>query len=896
MKYVKSLFIPGTFLFILTIVSLSSAELTVLFPFPQPNDNGGVDYVFICNNIPQTNEYDWNFGDGQGLFGIQNENVYHTYVSNGIFNVSCFTRTLTEKNATFNLVQNNTLSYVINGNDSFITIVKIEHEPNNYLLFCNTPNLNATLFDWDFGDGQKLLNIPNQNVFHTFNDNDPHNITCNAKRIDNSTSSMLLINVGNINNMNESNISENMNDSFSEAFSNNTFDNPWIKIPAAIGTTDYNLNNNELEIVRTGSNGFGLSSLISENVSINVNDSTNISFDIKVISSSVRNGCGDLCTEFPGNIMLTVKDVNGNLSQIWFSYNNDGGSSHDPANNWKIIANGNAPTNEWLRNQTFRIRDYYSNTVEITQISIGGVGWDFDSFYDNININSKVILNQTPVSPTSQNILTSFRNITYTFTCGWSGFDATNFNWIVTGDNSNVTINTGNNPNIDYTFTNLGNYSITCIASNNVTSSSTVTNIILTNPLQSTQSSDPGLTSSLFLLNGTINNQKIDPNNRTIIVNPGDHIIGNITTQYTSTYGSNAVMVFAHTPSFGDPAQQCVFDGNFATPDTNIKKFNIDNYAPTVPGTYHIIFAFRGEYTGQQVCSSTNWAYGNPVWYDGNDLANISQSLIDYANINGRAQINILVPPGYIMFFEPMTTVTIIVKSNNQSSNNQNNSNNNGNNQNNSNNNGNNNQNENGNNNEGNSINNTNVNNQTINQSEDNINGTIIQNNQSINQSNNTSDNFNITENNINNSEENGSVNNIIENNQTINNTIENNTTNESEKNIEFNETSNDNGTYPENDHTIISKKQYTYYLNQSNPSTNENATGDIYITVKLPTNIPNNYVFFCNTPGFNATLYDWDFGDGQTITNVNQSNVYHAYYDILDHYVTCTAKEVMDF
>jgi hypothetical protein len=52
-----------------------------------------------------------------------------------------------------------------------------------------------------------------------------------------------------------------------------------------------------------------------------------------------------------------------------------------------------------------------------------------------------------------------------------------------------------------------------------------------------------------------------------------------------------------------------------------------------------------------------------------------------------------------------------------------------------------------------------------------------------------------------------------------------------------------------------------------------------------------NNYIFVCAAQGFTPTSYDWSFGDGQTMYNYGQNNVYHTYPGSGTYNVQCTAK-----
>jgi hypothetical protein len=76
---------------------------------------------------------------------------------------------------------------------------------------------------------------------------------------------------------------------------------------------------------------------------------------------------------------------------------------------------------------------------------------------------------------------------------------------------------------------------------------------------------------------------------------------------------------------------------------------------------------------------------------------------------------------------------------------------------------------------------------------------------------------------------------------------------------------------------------------NQNNYCPKE-TTGDVQLSIApwYPQN--GSYVFLCTATGFNATLYDWYFGDGQLQLNSNNMNVFHKYQPG-NYTVSCTAK-----
>jgi len=83
--------------------------------------------------------------------------------------------------------------------------------------------------------------------------------------------------------------------------------------------------------------------------------------------------------------------------------------------------------------------------------------------------------------------------------------------------------------------------------------------------------------------------------------------------------------------------------------------------APPQAGIYYIIFAFRGELTGAQMASATNWPLGYEVWNDGNDIADFSSTQISEAQQNGVTVVNWLYTSGYLPTYTPACAITLVV-------------------------------------------------------------------------------------------------------------------------------------------------------------------------------------------------------------------------------------------
>ncbi|HYD02691.1 MAG TPA: LamG-like jellyroll fold domain-containing protein [Alphaproteobacteria bacterium] len=192
------------------------------------------------------------------------------------------------------------------------------------------------------------------------------------------------------------------------------------------------------------------------------------------------------------------------------------------------------------------------------------------------------------------------------------------------------------------------NYPI-CMNSQNNTNPTNNTNT--TNP-----GSDPGASSSLNLVSGTINNQAVSSSSRTIVVAPGSSITGQVSLNSQSAWPSTISRPLISTPNWGNHESSYVWHGNATS-----KTVPINFIAPATSGTYYIIFAYRGEVDGGDVASMTNWATNPEVWNDGNDVADWNESMINTANSNGRVLANVLFDAGMKQQYVPATAIKIVV-------------------------------------------------------------------------------------------------------------------------------------------------------------------------------------------------------------------------------------------
>jgi len=142
---------------------------------------------------------------------------------------------------------------------------------------------------------------------------------------------------------------------------------------------------------------------------------------------------------------------------------------------------------------------------------------------------------------------------------------------------------------------------------------------------------------TLRLISGIVNGQRIDASHRTVTVNRGDTISGDLMLQYSSYWGSASVILGA-TAMWGDRKKNFVDLAPLFTPAENQpRRAHIMFTAPETRGTYHIVVAFAAEGNVEDFMSGTNWRLPEPIWNDGNDIADWSPAQLTQAASRGWA-------------------------------------------------------------------------------------------------------------------------------------------------------------------------------------------------------------------------------------------------------------------
>ena len=174
--------------------------------------------------------------------------------------------------------------------------------------------------------------------------------------------------------------------------------------------------------------------------------------------------------------------------------------------------------------------------------------------------------------------------------------------------------------------------------------------------------SDAGAISRLTLISGTVNGQPLTSGSRTVAVAPGAALSGQLQVEATTAWPGGSVVSMGVTPSWGNHATSYVDLGAVTTPASGLARtIPISLTAPTAPGVYHVIAAFRADVTAGNVMSATNYTVGQDVWNNGDDVADWSADRIAVANGSGTVLADYLFPGGNVPVYVPATSFTVVV-------------------------------------------------------------------------------------------------------------------------------------------------------------------------------------------------------------------------------------------
>jgi len=168
-------------------------------------------------------------------------------------------------------------------------------------------------------------------------------------------------------------------------YSNNPAWQPDIRQACALDLPQIVVESGILKVMELTAGNCGNNASIEIDLDIPVTEDTKIKFDVKPVYSSVDEGAGWLDLEYPVYITLWLTDINNRFRRLRFGYNYRGGESFYEKDNISI-AFPKCEQDVWLRNEMFSLKNYFPDAVSVKLLEVGGSGWDYEGYIDNILI------------------------------------------------------------------------------------------------------------------------------------------------------------------------------------------------------------------------------------------------------------------------------------------------------------------------------------------------------------------------------------------------------------------------------------------------------------------------------------------------------------------------------
>ncbi|HET7041273.1 MAG TPA: AAA family ATPase [Gemmatimonadales bacterium] len=143
-------------------------------------------------------------------------------------------------------------------------------------------------------------------------------------------------------------------------------------------------------------------------------------------------------------------------------------------------------------------------------------------------------------------------------------------------------------------------------------------------------------TQKLTVRDGTLNGQPLGADDPIVRVHQGDTVTGVVRVHYVAHWPAAAVMLGAIATWLPGP-EGVVAQTPIVTPTLDGSAvLPLSFRAPPAPGTYHLVLVYQAEPDVKWIASGTNWLWEHPVWGDGNDVREWSDSMLAVARATGQ--------------------------------------------------------------------------------------------------------------------------------------------------------------------------------------------------------------------------------------------------------------------
>jgi len=140
--------------------------------------------------------------------------------------------------------------------------------------------------------------------------------------------------------------------------------------------------------------------------------------------------------------------------------------------------------------------------------------------------------------------------------------------------------------------------------------------------------------STIQIVSGTLAGQTLTSSLAQIGVACGASITGTVRVRVSNTYPGAAITPLCATPTWGIPQSDYWGINSWVPTGISDQDATVNITAPTVPGTYYIVFAMEGSYNYAQIMSGTHPAW-DANWSNGLNVAQLSASDLELARAQG---------------------------------------------------------------------------------------------------------------------------------------------------------------------------------------------------------------------------------------------------------------------
>jgi transcriptional regulator with XRE-family HTH domain len=167
---------------------------------------------------------------------------------------------------------------------------------------------------------------------------------------------------------------------------------------------------------------------------------------------------------------------------------------------------------------------------------------------------------------------------------------------------------------------------------------------------------------TVSLASGTNSFAGLGPQHKQLDAVHGSRLSGKVMLIVLNGGAPFAVAPLVYTPTWGAPEDSWRLIAPWVPDGTKLYTPIVQLASPSIPGLYHIVFAYQLEKTGADVASATSWFLRRDVWGDGDDLADWSSEQISEAQRFGCTTAMWLSQFGYLVESVPADAITLRVR------------------------------------------------------------------------------------------------------------------------------------------------------------------------------------------------------------------------------------------